>query len=166
MPSQIPESAHSNITNDRETNSETPPPVTPHPFPSTYPSGLELVLDAVLEPLALDLHRSEHQAGADKVGRVADALAGLEAVQVGLFSLDVHRVDGVQTEPGGESPAVLVGPSCQRWNHDRLRVGQGQLRSGQVRVVLGIMLPWGSIMIGSHWLKRETKVVKKHQNET
>lgn len=41
---------------------------------------LELVLDAVLEALALDLHRRQHQAVADEVRRVADALGRFEAV--------------------------------------------------------------------------------------
>lgn len=42
---------------------------------------LELVLDAVLETLALDLHRRQHQAVADEVRRVADALGRFEAVK-------------------------------------------------------------------------------------
>lgn len=43
------------------------------------PPGLELVLDAVLEALAADLHRGEHQAVAHEVRRVAHAFTRLEA---------------------------------------------------------------------------------------
>lgn len=41
---------------------------------------MELVLDAVLETLALDLHRRQNEAVADEVGRIADALGRFEAV--------------------------------------------------------------------------------------
>lgn len=41
---------------------------------------LKLVLDAVLETLALDLHRRQHEAVADEVGRIADTLGRFEAV--------------------------------------------------------------------------------------
>lgn len=43
-----------------------------------YLSWLKLVFDAVLETLALDLHGSENEAVANKVRRIAHALARLK----------------------------------------------------------------------------------------
>lgn len=52
-----------------------------------YFSGLELVLDAVLEALALDLHGGEDQTVANKVCRVADTFTRLETVTHQVHSI-------------------------------------------------------------------------------
>ncbi len=81
------------------------------PFPR-----LELVLDAMLVPLSLHLHRRQDQAVANKVSRVPGTLGSPEAVEVRLLSLNVHRVDGVEAKAGAEREAVLVRPLGERWD--------------------------------------------------
>ena len=84
---------------------------------------LELVLDAVLEPLALDLHGGEDEAVAHEVRRVADALGRLEAVEVRLLALDVDGVERVEAEPRREGEPVLVGQLRNGRQDDGLKSG-------------------------------------------
>ena len=52
---------------------------------------------------------------------VADALGGLEAVEVGLLPLDVDGVEGVEAEPRREGEPVLVGQLRDRRQDDGLK---------------------------------------------
>ena len=56
------------------------------------------------------------------MGRVADALGGLEAVEVGLLPLDVDGVEGVEAEPRREGEPVLVRQLRDRRQDDGLKV--------------------------------------------
>lgn len=58
-----------------------PPVVNVHDGDHVPLARLELVLDAMLEPLALHLHRRQHQAVAHKVRRVADSLGRFETAK-------------------------------------------------------------------------------------
>ena len=40
-------------------------------------------------------------------------------IKVGFLLLDVHRVEGVESEPSGEGEPSLVRPPGQRGNHHR-----------------------------------------------
>ena len=55
------------------------------------------------------------------MGRVADALGGLEAVEVGLLPLDVDCVEGVEAEPRREGEPVLVRQLRDRRQDDGLK---------------------------------------------
>ena len=56
---------------------------------------------------------------------VADALGGLEAVEVGLLPLDVDGVEGVEAEPRREGEPVLVGQLRDRRQDDGLDSADG-----------------------------------------
>ena len=68
------------------------------------------------------LHGGQDEAVADEVRGVADALGGLEAVEVGLLPLDVDGVEGVEAEPRREGEPVLVGQLRDRRQDDGLKV--------------------------------------------
>ena len=68
------------------------------------------------------LHGGQDEAVADEVRGVADALGGLEAVEVGLLPLDVDCVEGVEAEPRREGEPVLVGQLRDRRQDDGLKV--------------------------------------------
>lgn len=61
-----------------------------------YLSRLELVLHAVLESLAFDFHRRQHQTVADKVGGVADTFGCFEAAEKckTIMVRVIHRTSG------------------------------------------------------------------------
>lgn len=42
---------------------------------------------------------------------------GYSPVKIGLLSLDVDGVDGIEAEPGSEGPPSLVGPPRQGGQH-------------------------------------------------
>lgn len=42
-------------------------------------------------------------------------------VQIGFLAFNVHGIDGIQPEPGGERETVLVRPFGQRWQNDGLQ---------------------------------------------
>lgn len=111
----------------------------------THLAWLEFIFDTMLKAFALDLHRCEHQAVAHKVCGIADALRCLEAMEVGereiiisrererereiayylpieirLLTLNVHRVNWIQSKPGGKCKSILVGPLGQRWQYHGL----------------------------------------------
>ena len=94
-----------------------PPVVNVHDGQHVPAARLELVLDTVLESFAFHFGRRQHQTIAHEVGRVAESFARPETVQVRLFTLDIHRVDRVQPEPGGERETVLLRPSGKRWQN-------------------------------------------------
>ena len=64
-------------------------------LPVTHLPRFEVVLDAVLEPLALDLHRGHDERVAQEVTRVADALARPETTRtqhaLGFIALTSKR---------------------------------------------------------------------------
>lgn len=109
-------------------------------------SRMEVILDAVLESLALHLHGRDDEGSAQEVARVAHALARAEAEEEGFESLSIVARVGIDPQPSVERPSVLVRPSAHWWD------GYGRLLAAREAEELIRTLPVGHLLKDSQEL--------------